>query len=66
MWPAGDEGKCTWPPDLPREETVASFRLLFGRFGYLLSEDAELEIGFEKIALFVDSEGNPLHACDTP
>jgi hypothetical protein len=51
-----------WPPKVPREETVSAFAAAFATIGYSPSDDGAVEIGFEKIALYVDRLGAPTHA----
>jgi hypothetical protein len=57
-WPVPDR---YWPPNAPREETVAAFLAVFAAFGYTACPSADLEPGIEKIALY--AQGNtPTHA----
>ncbi|HTU91632.1 MAG TPA: hypothetical protein VMF69_16230 [Gemmataceae bacterium] len=60
-WP-GDPARTYWPLGAPRLETLAAFRDAFAILGYVVCEQADLEQGFEKIALFADSDGTPTHA----
>lgn len=55
-------GDYYWPPDVPRVETVEAFIEAYSLFGYTPCETADWELGSEKIALFVDSQGMPTHA----
>jgi len=50
-----------WPSDIPREYTIRAFKALFRYLGYSECKSAELESGFEKVALFIKS-GTPEHA----
>ena len=61
-WPAeqGIEG-VTWPQGIPREETLECFSLAFGTLGYVPCESPDLELGFEKICIYVDLDGKPSH-----
>jgi hypothetical protein len=61
-WPFGDPEKTYWPEGVPREETLAAFRQLFETLAYVVCDHAEVELGYEKIALFADDDGFPLHA----
>src|SRR2546430_15107859 len=70
-WAAGDTSDCWWPadPDLsqwpdgvPRAETLEAFRAAFATLGYVVCDGAEVELGFEKIALFTNDQGVPKHA----
>ena len=58
-WPAEDGH---WPPGIPREATVEAFVTAFSTLGYAICKGAGLEPGFEKIALYTDSKGEPTHA----
>jgi hypothetical protein len=69
-WAAGDSetwwwpdemGTSYWPSNTPRERTLLAFQLAYSTIGYVPCEDAGREDGFEKIALYADSEG-PTHA----
>jgi len=51
-----------WPPGVPRVWNLNSIKQVFEIHGYELCGDAELETGFEKIAVYVDEEGVPTHA----
>ena len=69
-WAAGDSSRRWWPdtpdyywPDTaPLEETLESFRAVFEVMGYGDCSTGELEPDFEKVAIFVDSDGVPTHA----
>lgn len=50
-----------WPQGVPREETVDAFVAAIGTRGYSDCSSAELESGFEKIALYAQG-ANPTHA----
>jgi hypothetical protein len=59
-WPDPDH-VAYWPPGIPRVETVAAFVSVFQSLGYRVCEDAELEDGFEKVAIYALA-GRPTHA----
>jgi hypothetical protein len=59
-WPDAD-GEDTWPPGVPRAETVEAFRAAFATLGYDACDHEYLEEGYEKVALFA-LEGAPKHA----
>lgn len=61
-WPFGDPEKTHWPDGVPREETMAAFREAFAALGYSVCDQAQIEPGHEKVALFADASGCPLHA----
>jgi len=58
-WPYPDG---YWPPGAPNEETVAAFLEAYKTAGYDPCPNADLERGFEKIAIYVDSQEVPKHA----
>jgi hypothetical protein len=45
----------------PREETVAGFVKAFGRLGCSVCDTADLEPGFERLAIYADETGAPTH-----
>jgi hypothetical protein len=51
-----------WPEGVPLEETLPAFIEAFRTRGFVPCESFELEHGFEKIAIYVDSQGTPTHA----
>lgn len=59
-WPNNEDSY--WPDGVPQEETLPSFIAAYGTKGYSPCESGELENGFEKIALYVDTAGRPTHA----
>jgi len=50
-----------WPTGIPREDTVDNWVKIAEIHGFELCADAELEIGFEKLAIYVDRFGDPGH-----
>ena len=60
-WP-DSWGQCYWPPNCPREESLEAFVLVFQNLGYELCENEDYEPTYEKVALFVSSDGIPTHA----
>lgn len=60
-WP-GEPARTYWPPGVPHQEALEAFRDAFASLGFVVCEQADLEPGFEKIALFADAEGTPTHA----
>jgi hypothetical protein len=60
-WP-GDPARTYWPLGVPRLETLSAFQDAFAALGYVVCQQADLEPGFEKIALFADADGTPTHA----
>jgi hypothetical protein len=61
-WPGPDLVNEYWPPGVEREETIAAFQKVFSELGYTSCESADAEAGFEKVALFGDSQNQPKHA----
>lgn len=55
-----------WPQGIPREETVFAFEAVFSSLGYESCPDGSLEVGYEKVALYVSADENgelkPTHA----
>jgi hypothetical protein len=69
-WTAGDETSWWWPdPDnvaywpaaVSREETIEAFVDAYRTLGYTPCADGELELGYEKVALYA-LQGVPTHA----
>lgn len=60
-WPFGDD-KVHWPEGVERLRTLDAFRHAFATLGYVACDSEGPEPGFEKIALFADSQGIPQHA----
>ena len=46
----------TWPPDLPRENSIETIMAAFAYAGYERCEDGTLEDGVEKIALYARAD----------
>jgi hypothetical protein len=62
-WPLPEGIKDVyWPVGVPCVESVAAFRDAFASIGYAECDAAENEEGFEKVALFANAQGFPLHA----
>lgn len=51
-----------WPAGAAREETLPAFQQAFESLGYAACLDGQFEPGFQKVALFADDQGVPLHA----
>lgn len=60
-WPA-PVNSYYWPSNVPRTEDLASFIKLFSLVNYSICTNGDLEDGYLKIAIFVDSKGKPTHA----
>ena len=51
-----------WPPEVPRSETLQAFIKAYEILGYAICKEAVYEKDFEKIAIYIDSNGKPTHA----
>ena len=67
-WVLGDDQNWWWPggrywPDGVRsDESIASFVHAFANLGYERCDSAELELDYEKVALYVDDRLSVTHA----
>ncbi|MGH6736855.1 MAG: DUF7689 domain-containing protein [Acidobacteriota bacterium] len=61
-WP--DDPPAYWPDGHDRTDTIEAFVKAYATVGFSLIEDDnyELEVGIEKIAIYVDGDGIPTHA----
>lgn len=60
-WP-DPMGDYYWPEGAPREWNLEAYIKAYGLLGYAQCDDARIESGFKKIAIYVNSEGRPTHA----
>ncbi len=69
-WAAGDTERwwwpvagafAYWPPNIPVQESLDAFIKAFGSIGFTPCENANVEQGYEKVALYVDRNGKPTH-----
>ena len=51
-----------WPPEAPRSFSLSAFITAYGTLGYTPTDDASVEQGFEKIALYATSDLKVKHA----
>jgi hypothetical protein len=51
-----------WIEGIPNELTIAAFIQAYETLGYLVCENSEFEIGFEKIALYATPDEEVTHA----
>jgi hypothetical protein len=62
-WPIeGGFADYYWPPHAPLEPTLEAFVAAFEGLGYEVCESPALEVGFEKVAIYVSDAGQPTHA----
>src|SRR5688572_26170730 len=59
-WPSEDD-RDYWPAEVARVESLDAFQAAFETLGYGNCDHAGLEDGIEKIAIFADAHGTPLH-----
>ena len=59
-WPDA-MGQYYWPADVNREETLQAFENAYGTLGFSSCENAKIESGFEKVAVYA-KDGVPTHA----
>jgi|HubBroStandDraft_4_1064222.scaffolds.fasta_scaffold875356_2 hypothetical protein len=57
-----DPNSYYWPLGVPREITKEAFISAFATKGYEVCADPYPELGFQKIAIYFDKEGDPTHA----
>ena len=58
LWP----GSPYWPDGTPQEDTIRAFCLAYGTLGYSPCDSGDLELGYERIALYVGTDNRVLHA----
>jgi hypothetical protein len=70
-WAAGDDSRWWepdpsqsfyWPPGVVRAYTVQAYAEAFKQLGFEECDDAQLEEGWEKVAIFAAADGSPTHA----
>jgi len=59
-WDPGPDGY--WPSDVPREPTVEGARAAYATLGYTTATTEHLEHGWQKIAIFIGTDGRLTHA----
>lgn len=50
-----------WPPGAGSADAVEGWKSAFAIHGYTDAESGNLEQGLEKVAIYVDADGNPTH-----
>jgi hypothetical protein len=61
-WQPTPEDEFYWVPGVPMEETLSAYIQAYQKLGYAICDNAVLETGYEKIALYVNNQGVPTHA----
>jgi hypothetical protein len=61
-WPSDENIGYYWPNGAPCSTTLEAFVGAFETLGYRQCNNAELEVGFEKVALYAAALGEPKHA----
>ncbi|MBO1347553.1 MAG: hypothetical protein EBE86_009225 [Hormoscilla sp. GUM202] len=61
-WQPTPSDEFYWVEGVPRSETLSAYIQAYQTLGYTSCESEVLEIGYEKIALYVDDRGVPVHA----
>jgi hypothetical protein len=61
-WQPTPEDEFYWIEGVPMEETLSAYMQAYQTLGYTPCDSEVLEIGYEKIALYVDEHGVPVHA----
>lgn len=51
-----------WSEGVPQEETITAYIQAYQTLGYEICQGDGLEVGYQKIAIYVDSSGTPTHA----
>ena len=57
-----DPNSYYWPKGVPRDITIEAFIQAYEALGFRVCDGPELEPGFQKIAIYVDQDGDPSHA----
>lgn len=60
--PGGDPLATRWPPNAPRQLDLASILTSFEHLGFSRCQGIQVEPGVERIALFMDLDGDVIHA----
>jgi hypothetical protein len=59
-WPI-PAGIAYWPQGVSRSESIESFLDAFRNLGYEICQSGGLEIEYQKVAIYVNNNGNPTH-----
>ncbi len=61
-WDPEETCGAYWPPGVPKQHTVAAWIAALRTQVFTTCEDGHREDGFEKVAVFANSDGEPTHA----
>jgi hypothetical protein len=61
-WQPTPEDEFYWVEGVPMEETLSAYVQAYQTLGYEPCDSSVLEEGYEKIALYVNDQGVPVHA----
>jgi hypothetical protein len=61
-WQPTPEDEFYWVQGVPMEESLSAYIQAYQTLGYVTCDNSILEIGYEKIALYVNDDGVPTHA----
>jgi hypothetical protein len=61
-WNPDRMGSDYWPSSVTRQESLQAYLEAYQTIGYEICDRYVFEPGFEKIAIYVDDNGKPIHA----
>ena len=61
-WEPDPSGQMYWPDGVPRRRSLTALVKAYETVGYEHSTHGKMEVGFQKIAIYVDDGGIPRHA----
>jgi hypothetical protein len=61
-WEPSSNPKYYWPKDAPNDDRIGSLLVVFSLLNYEVCENASLEPGYEKIAIYGDADDSFTHA----
>ncbi|MFA5747375.1 MAG: hypothetical protein WC926_04900 [Candidatus Paceibacterota bacterium] len=60
-WPRDDEDGYYWPDGIEKKETIEVFIEAYRSVGFDICDNADFDNHYEKIAIYVNSNGVPTH-----
>jgi hypothetical protein len=60
-WEPDPIGLFYWPTGVPRNYDISSLQKIFEARGYVICNNKNFELGFEKVAIFCDKNGQWTH-----